>query len=225
MEEFCNREVLLDYGDFNVDMPDSTDGKLGAVFIDQDQSGVGVPTYDIGVFETFGPKNEVYLSAGQAIVLKVEEGNNYFVGLKSLTGATVTANVSGIDQTKEPTAITITHTTDMYYRVNPMDGYIVIQNGNTDGALLSITNLRTTNMTAPVSDGGILPVAEQEAVMMMGRFYGRMMEITYETQYDPGEKPEEPTQDVPKDPQLQVEATLAFANTLFTSVRKWLEES
>lgn len=219
------REVLLDYGDFNVDMPDSTDGKLGAVFIDQDQSGVGVPTYDIGVFETFGPKNEVYLSAGQAIVLKVEEGNNYFVGLKSLTGATVTANVSGIDQTKEPTAITITHTTDMYYRVNPMDGYIVIQNGNTDGALLSITNLRTTNMTAPVSDGGILPVAEQEAVMMMGRFYGRMMEITYETQYDPGEKPEEPTQDVPKDPQLQVEATLAFANTLFTSVRKWLEES
>ncbi len=179
------REILLDYGDFNMDLPDSIDGKIGAVFIDQikdgqqsgnDPVGDGVPTYQIGTFEDWGPKNEVYLSAGQAIVLKVADGNNYYVGLKSLTGAAVAANVSGIDRDEQPTSIQLQHTTDMYYQVRPVNGYIVIQNGNTDGAILSITNLRTTNLSKPATNGGVLNLTPTEAVTMMRSFSTYMNE-------------------------------------------------
>lgn len=218
------RDILIDKNySFNADQPNID----GAVFIDQikpdqgfgnDQDGVGVPTYEIGTFEAYGPKNEVYLSAGQAIVLKVEEGNTYYMGLKSLTGDAVTANVSGIDQTLSPTAITITHSTDMYYRINPVDGYIVIQNGNTDGAILSVTNLRTTNMREPVANGGVLPVAPQTAVMMMRSFSVRLQE------QDSDSNPDKPTEEAPKTPvQIHTEETLAFASELFVSVRRWLD--
>lgn len=220
------RDILIDKNNsFNADQPNIG----GAVFIDQiksgqssgnDQVGEGVPTYEIGTFEAYGPKNEVYLSAGQAIVLKVEEGNTYYMGLKSLTGGAVTANVSGIDQTLSPTAITITHSTDMYYRINPVDGYIVIQNGNTDGAILSVTNLRTTNMREPVANGGVVPVAPQMAVMMMRSFSARLLE----QESDPN--PDGPAEETPKSPvQIHTEETLAFASELFLSVRQWLDKN
>ena len=138
------------------------------------------------------------------------------MGLKSLTGKDVVANLSGVDKTKAPTAITITHTTDMYYRVHPVDGYIVIQNGNTDDALLSITNLQTTNATAPAVNGGVLKVEKQEAVMMMRAFSRRMVE---QETAEPEETPEE---EIKTPAQPQTEATIAFANTLFPTVSQWL---
>ncbi|MBE6982354.1 MAG: hypothetical protein E7437_08555 [Ruminococcaceae bacterium] len=219
------RDILLDYGDFNTGLPDALGGKAGAVFIDWIQEGQGsegdttgtaVPTYTIGTFETYGPKNEVYLSAGQAVVLHVDESNTYYVGLKSLTGSPVTANVSGITQA-DPTAITLSHTTDLYYQVTPVDGYIVIQNGNTDGAILSITNLRTTSLKMPAENGGILPVKDTEAVALMGEF------TTYLSQ-KPAEEvpPVMPEEQIPS-AQEQAQANAAFANTLFTTVRQWLE--
>ena len=218
------RDVLLDYGDFNVDIPDDTEGKMGAVFIDwiqegqesgNDSAGIGVPSYEIGTFEAYGPKNEVYLSAGQAIVLKVEEGNTYYVGLKSLMGTKVTANISGIDQA-DPTAITFNHSTDMYYQVTPVNGYIVIQNGNTDNALLSITNLRTTNLTEVVENGGILPVTDQEAVELMAGFTDYLMNKPEE------EIPPQPEDQIPSAEQ-QAQANQQRATVLFTAVRQWLE--
>jgi hypothetical protein len=220
------RDILIDKNNsFNADKPDFG----GAVFIDQikpgqgsgdDKVGVGVPTYVIGTFEDYGPKNEVYLSKGQAIVLKVEEGNTYYMGLKSLKGNTVTANVSGIDKSLTPTAITIAHSTDMYYRINPVDGYIVIQNGNTDGAILSVTNLRTTNMREPVANGGVVPVAPQMAVMMMRSFSARLQAPESDS------NPDAPTEETPKSPaQIHAEETLALTSTLFLSVRQWLDEN
>ena len=217
------RDILLDYQDFNTELPDSTDGKLGAVFIDwiqegqgagSDSAGTSVPTYEIGTFETYGPKNEVYLSAGQAIVLKVAENNTYFVGLKSLTGAPVAANVSGIDRA-DPTTISVAHSTDLYYRVTPLNGYIVIQNGNTDKALLSITNQRTTNMTAPAENGGILPVAQQEAVRMMRSFSTRLLENQ--------NKPQPSTPTETGTALSPAENILLLAGNLFSSVRRWLK--
>jgi len=222
------RDILLEYKDFNTELPDGTDGKMGAVFIDwiqdgqgsgNDQPGTGVPTYEVGTFETYGPKNEVYLSTGQAIVLKVAEGNTYYVGLKSLTGAAVSANVSGITQ-EDPTTITLAHSTDMYYRVTPVNGYIVIQNANTDGAVLSVTNLRTTNLTGPAANGGILPVAQQEAVAMMDTFSAYLQEK--ESQEAPIPQPDEP-QEEGITAEQQVNANLLMAQALFADVRLWLE--
>ena len=210
------RDILLDYGDFNTGMDD--DEILGAVFIDEikegqgtenDPVGKGVPTYEIGTFKTYGPKNEVYLSAGQAIVLKVDSANTYYVGLKSLNGKAVTVNVSGITQAN-PTKIQLTHTTDMYYRVTPIDGYIVIQNGNTDGAILSITNLRTTNQTKPAANGGVLPVAKKEAVLTMRSFSMRMIQQEAENMQPDDSASQQPQEDV-------------WTQMLFASVRAWLK--
>ena len=224
------RDILLDYGDFNTGLTDGDDKKMGAVFIDwiregqgtgNDEPGKGEATYEIGTFESYGPKNEVYLSAGQAIVLKVEKGNNYYVGMKSLTGNAVTVNVSGIDLIQAPVSIEIAHSTDMYYRVNPIDGYIVIQNGNTEGdEILSITNLRTTNQHKPATNGGVLPVKSQTAVMMMRSFSRRLQE------QENNPMPEEPTEELTKpNVQTHTQETIALATALFSSVRQWLDSN
>lgn len=224
------RDVLLQYKDFNAGLSDSTDGKMGAVFIDwirqgqgsgNDTPGIKNYTYEIGTYEDLGPKNEVYLKAGQGIVLKVAEGNNYFVGLKSLTGEAVTVNVSGIDLEQEPTAIQIAHSTDMYYRVNPVGGYIVIQNSNKEeGAILAITNLRATNLTKAPVNGGILPVAQQEAVAVISEFSEYMDEKANQTPILP--QPEEPEQELPS-LEEQAEAKQQLTAVLFEDVRQWLE--
>ena len=220
------RDILLDYEDFNKDLSDGTDNKMGAVFIDWiqdgqgndgDSSGTGVPTYQIGTFEKYGPKNEVYLSPGQAIVLKVAEGNNYFVGLKSLNGKEVIANVSGITQAN-PTAISLTHTTDMYYQVKPIEGYIVIQNGGAEGTILSITNLRTTNSLGPVSDGGVLDLTQAEAVEVISDYTAYVLARQEELENEP---PAAPETEIPSADE-QAQANISLANSLFTSVRQWL---
>ena len=196
------RDVLLDYNDFNIDMTDSTDSKAGAVFIDTikegqgtegDAVGEGVSTYKVGTFEAYGPKNEVYLKGGQSIVLKVDKSNTYYVGLKSLDGKKVTANVSGISKAN-PQTIEIAHSIDMYYEVTPIEGYIVIENASTGDEILSITKLRTTNLTEPAINSGILPVTQQEAVTMMARFALRMNPPVYEEPEDEelgGKEPED----------------------------------
>ena len=222
------RDILIDKNNsFNADQPSVG----GAVFIDQikpgqgsgnDQAGTGVATYEIGTFEDIGPKNEVYLSAGQAIVLKVEEGNNYYVGLKSLTGHTLNVNISGVNKMESPRTITINHTADMYYRVHPVDGYIVIQNANTDDARLSITNLRTTNANEPAVNGGVVAVAPQAAVLLMRRFSEQI--LAQENNPDITPEPEEPNDETTKSPaEIHTEETIAFANAMFTSVRQWMD--
>ena len=217
------RDILLDYGDFSAGLSGGTDSKPGAVFVDwirdgqgsgNDAAGKGVPTYELGTFRDYGPKNEVYLSAGQAIVLKVEESNTYYVGLKSLTGEKLKVNLSGLDQ-DNPTTIQLQHTTDMYYRVTPVDGYIVIQNGNTDAALLSITNLRTTNLTKPVTNGGVLPVASRDAVQLVSDFAGYLLEKQNEAELP---LPEENIPSVEE----QMQANEEKVNVLFGNVRQWL---
>ena len=222
------RDVLLQYKDFVLDMDDSnigTDGKLGAVFIDwiregqgsgNDSTGTKVNTYEIGTYRDYGPKNEVYLSSGQAIVLKVAEGNTYYVGLKSLTGAQVTANLSGLDRA-EPEAIQISHTTDMYYRVIPVNGYIVIQNGSSGNELLSVTTLRTTNQVRPAVNGGIEYIAAEEAVMLVDSFSAYMEEKANEIP-----EPAEPEKIIPS-VEEQTQANMLMATALFSSVREWLQ--
>lgn len=218
------RDILLQYKDFNSDMEDGTDGKLGAVFIDwiqkdqaagNDPVGNGKATYEVGTFQKYGPKNEVYLSAGQALVLKVDPNNTYFVGLKSLTGKAVTANVSGITLA-DPTQIELSHTTDLYYRVTPVNGYIVIQNGSKDGAILSVTNLRTTNLYEPVDGVGVLQIQADEAVEFMSVFTKMLHE---EEELIP--QPEEPL----TLPQQQAAKVEALGAALFEDVRTWLAQN
>ena len=217
------RDVLIDNDNFNIDMEDSTDGTMGAVFIDwirswqgagADQPGEGVPTYEVGTFEKYGPKNEVYLTSGQAIVLKVDPNNTYYVGLKSLDGTDTIANVSGIT-TADPVAIQLNHSIDLYYQVTPVDGYIVIQNGASNGSVLSVTKLRATNKERAVLRAGIQPVTQEEVVRVMAAFSRQLM------MNHAGAETEEGLI-LPVDPIM--ESFREFLRTLFSDVRAWMKD-
>ena len=198
------RDILLDYNSFNSEL--YTDGKPGAVFIDwirgsEGDAGVGAgvdkgdDTCDIGVYKAVGPKNEVYLRPGQSIVLKVDPKYTYYVGMKSLEGKKVYANVTGVDNTLEPTIMEINHSIDQSYKIEPKDGYIVIGNNLTNkveqdkDAILSITKLCVTSLYGPATNyvQSISPKESVETVTDMVMFMRRPAPTP-----DPEPLPEEP---------------------------------
>lgn len=145
------RKMLLDAKTFDGDTV--TDG---AVFIDQldpkDNNSSGeAKTATIGTYEKLGPKNEVYLDAGQAIAFKIKTSytGKVFIGAKSLNGQQVSMKVTDINTTEKTKTVTLSHTSDMYYQINPTtEKYVVIQNtNNKKGAILAITKLRLTGVT------------------------------------------------------------------------------
>ena len=226
------RDIILTYEDFNTGIPDDNVGKMGAVFIDwiqdgqqsgSDQAGIGTHTYEVGTtFKTYGPKNEIYLSQGQAIVLKVSEQNNYFIGMKNILpedadGNPLAAqvNICGQDM-RDPTTITVAHSTDMYYAVKPINGYIVIQNASTDGALLALTKLRTTNVNGYAVDAGIESVQAKEAVQAVYAFRKALE--------NPSAPPEQEIPDpvYPSVADLLLERHKRLTQILFADVRTWL---
>lgn len=141
------RNMLLDANTFSGD--NTTEG---AVFIDQlGQSNTSSgSTSDIETFDELGPKNEVYLDAGQAIAFKINTpySGKVFIGAKSLNGQQVSMKVTDITAKEKTKTVTLSHTSDMYYEINPTtEGYVVIQNTNTTkGAKLAITKLRLTGV-------------------------------------------------------------------------------
>ena len=217
------RDIMLTNNDFTPGLAE--EGALGAVFIDWIQEGqetgedvadIGTVTYQVGTtFNTYGPKNEVYLTKGQAVVIKVDPQNTYYVGMKSLTAdKAVKVNLSGLAM-QHTTTIIVSHTTDLYYEVTPIGEYIVIQNASEDGALLSLTKLRTTNMYASTANSGVLPITEEEALLAVAAFDLALEEVQQE--------------------QAELDANLGMAETileqnkqnaraLFTTVRTWLDD-
>lgn len=121
-----------------------TEGNLvqGAVFIDSDSDG-NIDTQVKETLDIFGPKNEIYLAKGQAVAFVVNYDSNarYQVGLKSLTGAKLSAIVSGDE-------IIIGHTTDLYYSIatkNLSESNNVVIIMNQSEGVLAITKLKVTN--------------------------------------------------------------------------------
>ena len=117
------------------DMLDSS----STVFIDEDADGNAYAgAYDESTYEQYGPKNEVYLAAGQAIVFNVSGNGSYYVGLKAPAGETKVA----LSADENAAETTIGHASDLYYRVTPdSNGYVTIKNNGDN--LLSVTKLRT----------------------------------------------------------------------------------
>lgn len=169
------RDVLLDAASFSAENGTSK----GFVFIDQVNDGDGNPAgsgntdqvLGVGTYEDLGPKNEVYLKNGQSISFKVNntDGNHYYVGLKSPTGATV--GVTGSTGAAEQ--FNVTHTADMYYKIGPTAGGIItITNMSKGEELLSITKLRVTNEAAAVSaDELFAPIGVVELLEETQIFY------------------------------------------------------
>lgn len=105
-----------------------------------------------------GPKNEIYLQQGQAVVMELT--GNYAsvqVGMRSLTGETVKYQINS-EPTKE-----MNSTVDMYYKVSLAEGKLVIQ--NVSGGILALTKLKVTSAAvASTDDPGVVPQTTPEAI-------------------------------------------------------------
>ena len=150
----------------------------GAAFIDEDEDGKSaVGDYTTSEVGKLAPENEIYLSQGQSITLKVDttSGNAYYLGLKAPAGSTTTAEITNGNDAKSN--LTISHSTDLYYKVTPnTDGTIVVT--NTGDKLLSITKLRTTGS----GTDGLAVISEEEALNAVAAFKtASYVEYTEET--------------------------------------------
>lgn len=194
------RDILLDAASFN-----GTD--YGVVFLDQipaddpdygsddpsDQAGK--ETDKIGLYECYGPKNEVYLASGQSIAFIPREGLHYYVGLKSPTGEKVCVKIlkDGAEQLLE-----LDHTTDLYYEVTPVEGIVLIQNDGFDveynefDNLLSVTKIKVTGPDGTeVETADFFEPADQPTVLRMVRTLRE--EAAAEPEIPEDTEPTEPT--------------------------------
>lgn len=105
-----------------------------------------------------GPKNEIYLKPNQTVVMQLTGTYaSVQVGMRSLTGDTVKYQINS-EPTKE-----MNSTVDMYYKVVPVEGKLVIQ--NVSGGILALTRLKVTSATtASTNDSGVIPQTTPEAI-------------------------------------------------------------
>lgn len=104
-----------------------------------------------------GPKNEIYLKQGEAVVMQLTGSYaSVQVGMRSLTGDAVTYKINTEEKTMNSTV-------DMYYKVEPVEGKLVIQ--NVSGGILALTRLKVTSATAATTnDPGVVPQTTPEAI-------------------------------------------------------------
>lgn len=151
----------------------------GVVFIDKIADGDKGTTNEIGVYEEYGPKNEVYLAPGNAIAFYVgTDVEKLHVGLKAPEGGMATAKVSASGFTE---GITVAHTTDLYYEVKPdANGFVVIENASpAGGALLSVTKVKF------FAGGGVAETTADELIAAVDRF-DAMTVLPYTSKLTPG---------------------------------------
>lgn len=211
------------------DMLDSN----STVFIDEDADGNAYAgAYDESTYEQYGPKNEVYLAAGQAIVFKVSGEGSYYVGLKAPAGETkaiLSADVNAAETT-------IGHASDLYYRVTPdSNGYVTIKNNGSN--LLAVTKLRTAG-SGVVTEG-----LDTEAAVQAYNAFSLLNVVSYDSSSvtedeltgneqedssetvteEPGdveiENPEDYDDEENQEPEVSVPTAGSWINQLFNSIK------
>lgn len=108
-----------------------------------------------------GPKNEIYLNQGEAVVMQLTGSYaSVQVGMRSLTGEAVSYKING-------TSATMKSTVDMYYKVEPVEGKLVIQ--NVSGGILALTKLKVTGAGTTTNDVSVetTPEAIRYAMALM----------------------------------------------------------
>lgn len=129
----------------------------GAVLIKQnyDQNG-GTDVQVTSDLVNIGPKNEIYLNQGEAVVMQLTGSYaSVQVGMRSLTGTPVQYKINTEEKTMNSTV-------DMYYKVNLAEGKLVIQ--NVSGGILALTRLKVTSAAATTNDSGVIPQTTPEAI-------------------------------------------------------------
>lgn len=135
----------------------------GAVLIKQNYDANGGTTVTVtSELVNIGPKNEIYLKNGQAVVMQIPTTyTTVQVGMRSLTGATVKYQINS-EAEKE-----MKSTVDMYYKVKLVEGKLVIQ--NVSGGILALTKLKVTGAGTTTNDVSVetTPEAIRYAMALM----------------------------------------------------------
>lgn len=139
---------------------DESDKITGAVILTNDSNGTNTVQVDKELLN-IGPKNEIYLKPNQAVVMSFDQlFGSVQVGMRSLTGDAVTYKING-------TSATMNSTIDMYYKVEPVEGKLVIQ--NVSGGILALTKLKVTGAGTTTNDVSVetTPEAIRYAMALM----------------------------------------------------------
>ena len=137
---------------------DKDDVISGATIISKQNDGTGTTVTVDKDLVNIGPKNEIYLQQGQAVVMELTGAYaSVQVGMRSLTGEAVSYKINN------GTPATMNSTVDMYYKVDLVDKKLVIQ--NVSGGILALTKLKVTSATAATADdSGVIPQTTPEAI-------------------------------------------------------------
>lgn len=141
---------------------DAGDTLTGAVIIDSYGSNETTVKVDRELVN-IGPKNEIYLKNGQAVVMQIPSTySTVQVGMRSLTGTPVQYKINGTEET-------MISTVDMYYRIDNLreNKYLVIQ--NVSGGILALTKLKVTGAGTTTNDISVetTPEAIRYAMALM----------------------------------------------------------
>lgn len=160
------RDILLDSSSLTAGQSEAT----GAVFIDKTADGTtGSSQTDVGTYEDYGAKNEVYLAKDQGIAFQVDPSMTYYLGLRAPDGigkateATVTNGDSAVKHA-------INSASDLYYKITPKTvtteegdvGYIYVK--NTGDNMLAVTKLRVTD-GEEINTQSLFTVTDMPALM------------------------------------------------------------
>lgn len=139
---------------------DDKDVISGATIIDSNGTVDTNVTVDENLVN-IGPKNEIYLKNGQAVVMQIPTTyTTVQVGMRSLTGAEVSYKINTEEKTMNSTV-------DMYYKVTPAAGKLVIQ--NVSGGILALTKLKVAGAGTTTNDVSVetTPEAIRYAMALM----------------------------------------------------------
>ena len=223
--------VLNDDGTQKVDQ----DGKLVT-------EEVAYQPHTLKAYEIDGPKNEVYLDAGDAIAFTItnwatykDKGVKLMMGVHKLKDdATFSVN-SGANQNAPEV--------DQYYDVTPADGsnkVMVANTSETEGVLISVTNIKVSggesalavkasgdlgakalSVTDEAEENALFVAVDEEAIAYASEFNGRRIKAAVEAQMVVPETPDEP--EVPQQPTIQDvirDLLSSFVNALFGSISR-----
>ncbi len=111
-----------------------------------------------------GPKNELYLKAGQSVVFKLNTNRQAQIGLRSVTGADVKYTITGKDGVQ-----TLSSSVDMFYDLQAKgttagEAYTITV---TDG-ILSVTDIKISDFVEETVFGTLTEADIEAALLAMG---------------------------------------------------------
>lgn len=113
--------------------------------------------YSIANYHEQGPQNEIYLTPGKGIAFMVdgyEENMTVQISAKVVSSSASTVTLGGLAKADDNTNQLKLTSTEMYYKLEVQDGYVVLVNNSeaNTNAVISISNLKVSDGITPYTN-------------------------------------------------------------------------